>query len=229
MADQSIDISGLSKAEVMAALYNASSPVGRGFLQAGASPEEMTVAEAERHLLGGTLFGYVNGRSFKVDLDTDSFDPWLYDRDNGGEGTAETIIERLRDTGSVVSDAARDHRDDMTAQHAYESPENAELGEAIEEVAAEADRLWAEVVADGIEDPREGMTPKEHLDWSSDQALVYIDHGAPEKAIMLFLSLVSANRNTAWIATHEMTPMLLQTGARGGRHEMERMMKGFAA
>jgi hypothetical protein len=98
-----IDISGLSKAQVLAALYNASSPGGMGFLPAAMTPGDMTVEQAQEILQRQTDFDYVNGRSFKVDLTGDILDPWLYDRDNGGPGTAEMIIERLRSTGSVSS------------------------------------------------------------------------------------------------------------------------------
>jgi len=227
MADQSIDISGLSKAEVMAALYNGASAVGRGFLEAEATPWEMTVEDAQQYLSRTSSFDFLNGRSFKVDLSSDSFNAWLYDRDNGGDGTAELIIERLRDTGAVDSEESRTHRETMTAQHAFESPANAELGSKIGMAVAEVSAMWEEIVAAGIDEPREEMSPREHLDWSSDQALDYYDSGEPYKAILLFLALVSANQNTAWIATHTMTPMLLKLGIRGGRSDMERMMKDF--
>lgn len=226
MLDQAIDISNLSKAAVLAGLYNAAAPQGLGFFPATVSPGEMTVDEAQVIIDSGQLaFDYLNGRPFKVDLSGSSFDPWLYDRDNGGDGTAERIIQQVRDTGAVTSEATKTNHEGMTAQHAYESPVN----ELIAEVIANATSMWLEIVADGIPEPRDGMTPRQHLDWASDQALAYYDQGSPEKAIMLFLGLVLLNNHTAWIATHPTTPMLMQVGIMGGRREMERMMKGFAA
>jgi len=119
MTDQKlVVIAGLSKAAVLAALYNASEPQGLGFLQA--RPGDMTEAEAEalvtpegaiddhvRHF--GRLshqehrlyFDYVFGRPLKVDLTKDEFDPWGFDRDNGGPGAAEKVVARLRERSGV--------------------------------------------------------------------------------------------------------------------------------
>jgi hypothetical protein len=95
-----IDISGLTKASVLAALYNASAPVGMGFIHYTSG--DMSEAEAEKALtteigpFGRPLyFDYVRGRALKVDLSKDSFDPWLFDRDNG-KGAAARAIEKLR-------------------------------------------------------------------------------------------------------------------------------------
>ncbi len=227
MLDQGIvDLRGLSKAEVLAALYNAASPLGKGFLPAAFSPGEMTVAEAEQHLAMTSRWDYLNGRSFKVDLSGDQFDPWLYDRDNGGPGTAEAIIERLRSTGAVTAQSITEHREGMTAQHAYESPLNYEATELIRD----GQRLWREVLEEGLPtNVPKGMTARRHLDWSSDQALAFYDRGSGEKAILVFLTLVLADERTAWIAVHTATPMILNIGVRGGRGELERAMKGFAA
>ena len=85
-----IDMKGKDKAEVLAKLYNASRPVGMGFLHADG--QDMTVAQA-RELLdaGQTYFDYLKGRVMKVDLSGDELDPWLYDRDNG-QGAAAAAI-----------------------------------------------------------------------------------------------------------------------------------------
>lgn len=110
-----IDIKGLDKAAVLAALYNASTPQGRGFLRA--DPSVMTVDDArqvmgrgddhapalrEVQAAGGMVvnrkelyFDYVKGRPLKVDLTGDSFDPWLFDRD-AGPGKAFAAIAELR-------------------------------------------------------------------------------------------------------------------------------------
>jgi hypothetical protein len=89
---QEIDISKLNKAEVLAALYNNSKPQGMGFLHF--TPEDMTKEEAQKHIDECPSFDYLKGRVMKVDLSGDSFDPWLYDRDNG-EGSAKRVIENL--------------------------------------------------------------------------------------------------------------------------------------
>ncbi|HXE63170.1 MAG TPA: hypothetical protein VN519_06490 [Bryobacteraceae bacterium] len=88
-----IDISGLKKSEVLAALYNNSRPLGLGFLHF--TPEPMTAEQAEEILKDGDYFDYLKGRVMKVSLDGDTFDPRLYDRDNG-DGAAAAAIEPLR-------------------------------------------------------------------------------------------------------------------------------------
>jgi len=90
-----INISGISKAKILASLYNNSIPLGLGILHY--TPQDMTEDEAQK-LLDETpnkYFDYVQGRVMKVDLSKDELDPWLYDRDNG-QGAAEKIINILR-------------------------------------------------------------------------------------------------------------------------------------
>lgn len=88
-----IDISGLNRADVLAALYNASKPLGLGFLHF--TPEPMTREEANALLGGETYFDYLKGRVMKVDLGSDHLDPRLYDRDYG-TGAAERAIDAIR-------------------------------------------------------------------------------------------------------------------------------------
>lgn len=89
-----VDIKGLGKAEVLAALYNNSKPQGLGFLHF--DPPKMTVEEAEEILKQTTDFDYLKGRVMKVDLSSDDgFEEWLYDRDNGN-GAAQRVIDELR-------------------------------------------------------------------------------------------------------------------------------------
>ena len=97
LGDLMISTIGLNRADVLAALYNASLPQGMGFLQYNAAPMER--AEAETLLADGRYFDYLKGRVMKVDLSSpDTFDPWLYDRDNG-PGSAERAIDALRSSG----------------------------------------------------------------------------------------------------------------------------------
>jgi len=113
-----VNIAGLDKANVLAALYNNSRPQGFGALRAKAG--DMTVDEARTYLETGDdhaqdfelvresrakyderlYFDYLNGRVLKVDIGGDEFDSWGYDRDLG-QGLAERVITRLRETGEI--------------------------------------------------------------------------------------------------------------------------------
>lgn len=93
-----IDIKGLDKGAVLAALYNASQPLGMGFLHY--DPAVMTAEEGNQELSkqvtgpfsGGRLYvDYLNGRVMKVDLTTDILLTGGYDRDNG-EGAARRAL-----------------------------------------------------------------------------------------------------------------------------------------
>jgi hypothetical protein len=88
-----IDISGLDKGAVLAALYNASRPQGMGFLHY--TPEDMTPEEGADFVRNYNYFDYLKGRVMKINLKTDELDPCLYDRDNG-RGAAEAVIAKLR-------------------------------------------------------------------------------------------------------------------------------------
>jgi hypothetical protein len=100
MSENKIDISDLNKADVLAALYDASRPLGMGMLSY--DPRPMTREQAEGLLERNTYFDYLQGRVMKVDLKGDSFDPWLYDRDNG-EGAAKKAIDGLRAKATAVA------------------------------------------------------------------------------------------------------------------------------
>lgn len=97
-----IDISTFDKADVLAALYNASKPLGMGFLNYDPTPMDKVEAKEyiEQHtrkFSDGTIscyFDYLKGRVMKVDLGGKYLDPRLYDRDNG-PGAAERAIAKL--------------------------------------------------------------------------------------------------------------------------------------
>lgn len=99
-----INIAGLDKAEVLAALYNNAKPLGYGILHFDPTP--MT-AEAAQAIIDnesaapdypgnrrGLYFDYLKGRVMKVNLSDDEFDPRLYDRDNG-QGAADKALDSL--------------------------------------------------------------------------------------------------------------------------------------
>lgn len=89
-----INIKGLDKAEVLAALFNGSTQQGMGVLdERGAS--DMTVDQAREILKTQSDFDYLRGRVMKIDISGDKIDPRLYDRDRG-QGAVEEIINSLR-------------------------------------------------------------------------------------------------------------------------------------
>lgn len=93
-----IDIEGLTKAQVLKALHDGTRAIGMGMLHD--LGRDMTLEEAERLTRGDLYFDYVSGRPLKVDLNGDSFDPRLYDRD-AGEGRAEAVVSALRQAVSA--------------------------------------------------------------------------------------------------------------------------------
>ena len=94
-------LEGLDKAAVLAALYNASRPLGMGFLHY--DPKPMTIEEAREILEQRTCFDYLKGRVMKIDLSGDTLSTRLYNRDNG-PGAAEMVFAQLRDTGNTSVD-----------------------------------------------------------------------------------------------------------------------------
>jgi len=89
-----IDITGLDKAEVLAALFNGSKQQGMGFLDERCAAD-MTVEHAREILKESCDFDYLYGRVMKIAIAGNEIDTWLYDRDNG-KGHAEIIINDLR-------------------------------------------------------------------------------------------------------------------------------------
>jgi hypothetical protein len=91
-----VNIEGLSRAAVLAALWNNSRSQGiTAVFQNRQTP--MTEEQAQEHLNEQSYFDYLKGRVLKVRLEPDAkeFNPALYDRDNG-EGAASFIIGSLR-------------------------------------------------------------------------------------------------------------------------------------
>lgn len=90
-----VNISGLSRATVLAALYNHSKPLGMGYLKFQAG--DMDKATAESLLEQTDYFDYLRGRVMKVHLPAGAtaFDEALYDRDNGG-GAAQRAVDSTR-------------------------------------------------------------------------------------------------------------------------------------
>jgi hypothetical protein len=116
-----IDLSGLDKAAVFAALYNAAKPQGMGFLQY--TPEPMTVVEAADVLKQQTRFSYHEGRIMKIDLNGETLDSWRYNLENGTDA-AEAVIASLRETGEVNSPYIEELHKRATAAAAQDIRDN---------------------------------------------------------------------------------------------------------
>jgi len=112
-----IDLNGLDKAAVLAALFNASKPQGMGFMHY--TPEPMTVEEAIELLKHQTYFDYLKGRVMKIDLGGETLDPRGYDRDNG-DGAVEKVLQTLSQTLDVNNFAIRHAHSDATVRSAQQ-------------------------------------------------------------------------------------------------------------
>ncbi len=115
-----VNIKGLNKAHVLAALFNGSRQQGMGVMDTSGA-RQWTPTEAQEYISStierirlsyekldlGTKpddekikmmaydYDYVRGRVLKVSIAGDEFDPRLYDRDIG-EGAAARVISKLR-------------------------------------------------------------------------------------------------------------------------------------
>lgn len=95
MSNDRIDITGIDKAELLAALHNGTRALGMGVLHD--IGRNMTKEEAAQFVGPDqpTRFDYFFGRPLKVDIGGDELYVGLYDRD-AGEGRAAAIIKSLR-------------------------------------------------------------------------------------------------------------------------------------
>ena len=93
-----VNIKGLSKAAVLAALYNNAKTQGMAAISY--CPDHVMTDKEAQEIIDDWgdkfYFDYLYGRVLKVDLSfSDSFDERLYDRDNG-IGRAQEVIDNLR-------------------------------------------------------------------------------------------------------------------------------------
>lgn len=147
-----ISLKGLKKAEVLAALYNASKPQGMGFIYYDSTP--MKTEEAESLLERQTDFDYLKGRVMKVDLSGEELDPRGYDCDNG-DGAAAAAIRSLQETGNANNEAISKVHSDRTFLSAVEV--QAHLDEKSEMVYA---LDGTPVLGLGLGDFKEQLEPK---------------------------------------------------------------------
>ena len=86
-----------NRADVLAALYNASKPQGMGFQQYDPTP--MTREQAQELLDRGTRFDYIKGRVMHINLSGDFLDPREYDRNNSYGAAARAIVPLIMGLG----------------------------------------------------------------------------------------------------------------------------------
>ena len=93
-----VQFDGLTREQVLCALYNASKPQGLGILNY--DPKPLKIDEARIMLSNSDYVDYLKGRVIKVELPKDAkeFDARLYDRDCG-QDAARAAIERYKKLG----------------------------------------------------------------------------------------------------------------------------------
>lgn len=128
---EEVDITGIEKSVLLAALFNASKPLGYGALHFNAKP--MTAEEAQEIINEqGFRFDYLNGRVMKINISGDTVNVWGYDRDNG-TGAVKSIVEGLRNgeqTKVTTADEAREAIKpflDLSEETTTEEYENAKV------------------------------------------------------------------------------------------------------
>lgn len=98
-----IDISNKDKAEVLAALYNHSKPIGMGIIQYDPTPMTVEVARMVLEKMGYS-FDYLKGRTMKVNLEEDTLYVALYNRDNNQPGLAQRAISTCHNIDKNLPD-----------------------------------------------------------------------------------------------------------------------------
>lgn len=103
-----IDIRGIEKAALLAALYNGLNPGGASE-DFNVRTAPMTKGEAQdiiNRIRGPLSFTHVKGRALMVDITGDSLDPQKYDQ-NLGQKAAEKIIVAMRPQSSQPQPVAK--------------------------------------------------------------------------------------------------------------------------
>ena len=91
---KTINIAGLDKPKLLAALFSASCERAMGIFSITAK-QRMSAADAAAHLAKGDTFKKLNGRVLNVSLAHDELDPTGYNAENG-ELAAELVVQGLR-------------------------------------------------------------------------------------------------------------------------------------
>jgi hypothetical protein len=118
---QTIDVSDLDLAKVLAALYNAATPWGMGFMDYEKEP--MTELNAREILAARKVFDYLKGRAIKLNFANPSaVDTERYNSRNG-QGAAEAIVYNLRQGMDVNGSLVQTHHQKMKMQAGVEALE----------------------------------------------------------------------------------------------------------
>jgi hypothetical protein len=90
-----MNIKGLNKAKVLAALYNRARPLGFGSLQY--TPGDIGEKEAQEiwDRSRDKYWDYLGGRVMKIRLDRDEVSTQLYNRDNGPLAAEEALANMV--------------------------------------------------------------------------------------------------------------------------------------
>lgn len=108
-----VDIEGLHKGAVLAALFNSSPPHGFGRMQGLTIGDPIGPIQGdELYRERGPSFGVLGGRLLHVDLSGSSFDAKKYDQ-LVGAGAAEAVIQPLREAGSAAWNFCETFEDGM--------------------------------------------------------------------------------------------------------------------
>lgn len=92
-----IDVSGIDKGDLLAALHNNTKPLGLGRLhdlKRDITGEEVR-KEMGEYLVDGRHIDYYHGRPIKIFFG-DAIDPAMYDRD-AGTGAFQRVVDKLRE------------------------------------------------------------------------------------------------------------------------------------
>lgn len=98
-----IDVSGLNKAAVLAALWQEAKPPHPTSIAAEIYTQPMTIERAQAVLDSRLAVMTVDGRRVDVDLSGDAFDEFFYDRANG-KGAAAKAVESVRQAQEAMGD-----------------------------------------------------------------------------------------------------------------------------
>lgn len=102
-----VNIKGINKAALLAALYNGSFQQGMGVMHTRGR-QQMSIEEAEELVAIENYFDYLHGRILKVDIGQDTLDTWAYNNDVGAMA-AEMVVAELRALETPVAHPSTCH------------------------------------------------------------------------------------------------------------------------
>ena len=100
-----LDISGINKSDLLCALFKAAVEAAPFSLELALLPAPEISPDYARELIDRAQsdhegrrieFDHIDTLFMKIDITGDTFDPYAYDQNNGGPGTAERVVAHLR-------------------------------------------------------------------------------------------------------------------------------------